>query len=484
MFDSDWGIIEISQYLNLVNETFIVSKTNEKGIITYVNDKFVKISGYSKDELIGKPHNIVRHPQVPSSVFENLWNTIKDGKKFEGVLKNKAKDGSSYVTEVNIFPIINENGANEYLSIRTDITKYALKKEAEVLNASEQIKIIINKDGFIVDFSQKAGEFLPKLKVNDTLHSALRIDSNKTNYSELRKFITQLDNILIDMLFEKKQFQGETLQYKDKIFSLHIEKLSNDFILSFIDITEKEMEKQEHQRKLDESKDKMLMVFTHELKTPLNGIIGFSEVLSKRLRRGLERGVKDKDINRYLDLTDDINALGHNLFSMIISLLDSAKLKSNEYNLSKKEFLFSELIKEKISLINKIYTQDVLMEIDDFNIYSDQKSIEHIFTNLFTNALKYGDGKVYISLKQNGQKFILTVEDNGKGINEADKERIFNMFEQLDNSEVTRETEGTGIGMHFVKQLCDLLKFSIEIKKSDRLGGASFVISGDCSIEE
>ena len=66
----------LEQYRKTLDETAIVSKTDKHGIITFVNDKFCKISGYSEDELIGKPHNIVRHPDTPKSFFKNLWTTI------------------------------------------------------------------------------------------------------------------------------------------------------------------------------------------------------------------------------------------------------------------------------------------------------------------------------------------------------------------------------------------------------------------------
>ncbi|SFV60608.1 SIGNAL-TRANSDUCTION SENSOR PROTEIN-PAS/PAC domain [hydrothermal vent metagenome] len=80
---------------------YIVSKTDPKGIITYGNDYFVEISGYSEAELIGKPHNIIRHPDMPKIVFKLMWDRIKKGENIMAVVKNLAKDGSYYwvVTE-------------------------------------------------------------------------------------------------------------------------------------------------------------------------------------------------------------------------------------------------------------------------------------------------------------------------------------------------------------------------------------------------
>jgi len=69
-----------NQILEGIEKNFLISKTNPKGIITYVNNLFCKISGYTREELLGKPHNIVRHPDMPKTVFKELWETIKDKK--------------------------------------------------------------------------------------------------------------------------------------------------------------------------------------------------------------------------------------------------------------------------------------------------------------------------------------------------------------------------------------------------------------------
>ena len=102
----------IDNEIKLSNKRYIVSKTDAKGIIEYGNDYFVEISGYSEAELIGKPHNIVRHPDMPKIAFKLMWDRIKEGRNFMAVVKNLAKDGSYYwvVTdfEPKIDPISNK----------------------------------------------------------------------------------------------------------------------------------------------------------------------------------------------------------------------------------------------------------------------------------------------------------------------------------------------------------------------------------------
>jgi PAS domain S-box-containing protein len=80
----------------------LLSETDEVGRITFVNEAFCRISKYGREELIGQPHNIVRHPDMPREVFEKLWNTIARGDIFKGILKNKARDGSHYWVSATI----------------------------------------------------------------------------------------------------------------------------------------------------------------------------------------------------------------------------------------------------------------------------------------------------------------------------------------------------------------------------------------------
>ena len=115
----------LEQYKATVDKSFIVSKTDPKGIITYVNSEFCNISGYEEEELLGKPHNIIRHPDIPKSTFKEMWYTIKDLKKpWRGKVKNLKKDGGEYWVKAIVNPILNANNeVIEYISIRTDFTE-------------------------------------------------------------------------------------------------------------------------------------------------------------------------------------------------------------------------------------------------------------------------------------------------------------------------------------------------------------------------
>lgn len=113
----------------------IVSETDLKGVITYANRKFCEISGYTKEELIGKPHNIIRHPDMPKKAFETMWNSIKQGNVWSGLVKNLRKDGRYYWVDTTITPIQDENGAIiKYAAARKPASDAGIK-EAETLYA-------------------------------------------------------------------------------------------------------------------------------------------------------------------------------------------------------------------------------------------------------------------------------------------------------------------------------------------------------------
>lgn len=97
----------------------LVSKTDAKGIITYVNPAFVRISGFSEDELIGKNHNIIRHPDMPPEAFQDLWDECKAGNTWTGIVKNRCKSGDHYWVKANVTPVHLPDGSVEYMSVRT-----------------------------------------------------------------------------------------------------------------------------------------------------------------------------------------------------------------------------------------------------------------------------------------------------------------------------------------------------------------------------
>ncbi len=213
----------LNEYKKVVDISNIVSKTDLRGNITYVNSKFCEISGYSKKELIGKPHNIVRHPNMPKEAFDNLWNIIQAKKAWNGVVQNLKKDGSSYFVDSTIMPIFNEDGkVIEYIAIRHDVTELILKT-AEV----EELKL--------KQMAENIGKAID-ITIEDTIKNmpiatiVIDIDDNILNYNEEFKAI-------FDMLEDRKillKLQHKDLNLRD-IFIANEEFLTKNNLINWKD---------------------------------------------------------------------------------------------------------------------------------------------------------------------------------------------------------------------------------------------------------
>lgn len=131
----------LEQYSNLLDELCLVSKGDLTGNITYVNDKFCQVSGYTRAQMLGRPHNIVRHPSVPKMVFKRMWQRIQAGNIWRGISRNKTSDGNSYYADSVIMPLTDQKGnIVEYIAARYEITEL-LEKRDEVRLAFDTDKL-------------------------------------------------------------------------------------------------------------------------------------------------------------------------------------------------------------------------------------------------------------------------------------------------------------------------------------------------------
>jgi methyl-accepting chemotaxis protein len=156
-------IDELRVRSEIMDRTCIVSEANLRGDIVSCNDKYCEVSQYSRDEAIGQPHSLTRHPDSPKSMFKELWATIGRGDTFRGVIKNRKKDGSPYYVDAVIAPVLGENGKpKKYLGVRYDITEAEIERQ----HAKGIIRAINGAYAFV--------EFDPTGKIVDTNENFLR----------------------------------------------------------------------------------------------------------------------------------------------------------------------------------------------------------------------------------------------------------------------------------------------------------------------
>ncbi|MDJ1506871.1 PAS domain S-box protein [Xanthocytophaga agilis] len=122
---------ELDARMHVLNQAALLSESDLYGNITFVNDRFCEVSGWSREEALGKPHNVVRHPENPKSLYKDMWTTIKSGRIFRGTFKNRAKNGTTYWVDATIAPVLDAEGNPiKYIGIRYDITEQFEKSEA------------------------------------------------------------------------------------------------------------------------------------------------------------------------------------------------------------------------------------------------------------------------------------------------------------------------------------------------------------------
>ena len=159
----------LEDYINLVDENVIISTTNKNGIITDVSKAFCKISGYTKEELIGKNHSIVKHPDTPTEFYKNMWDTLLSGKTWKGEIRNRSKDGKDYWVFAVIKPIFRNYEIVGFNALRTNITN---KKYIEQLSITDELTQLYNRRHFNI----KIEEEINRAKRDDKYFTLLIID--------------------------------------------------------------------------------------------------------------------------------------------------------------------------------------------------------------------------------------------------------------------------------------------------------------------
>ena len=173
----------IQEYKKAVDASTIFSIGDTKGRILYANKQFLEVSGYSFEELVGKPHSVVRDPQMPKEVFAQMWKTIQNKRVWKGTITNRKKNGQPYYVEATIVPILDENGnITEYAGIRNDITKLVLKeRELAELKDKQRSKDI-----------QKALEINTEQMLESIPFASIIIDANTLLISHYNKLFEEL----------------------------------------------------------------------------------------------------------------------------------------------------------------------------------------------------------------------------------------------------------------------------------------------------
>lgn len=217
----------LNEYKNAIENTNIVSKTDINGIITFVNEEFCNLCGFSEDELLGQNHNIIRHPDTPKSAFKKLWDTILAGRVHKGVVKNKKKNGDFFYAQTTIIPIFDEDGKIfEFIAIRHDVTKlFTLNEE---LVATKQKLMQLNEN-----LEQVVAQKTNSLKIlNENLEKKIE-DAIAINNAQQKIIFQQNRQVILGQMLENiaHQWRQPLNELSLAIYLLHNEKKDKHYKL-------------------------------------------------------------------------------------------------------------------------------------------------------------------------------------------------------------------------------------------------------------
>lgn len=357
----------LKQYKEAIEKSNIISKTDVNGIITFVNDEFCAISGYSKDELIGRNHNIVRHPDVPKEKFALLWETIKNKNIYKDTVKNLAKDGTAFYVNTTIIPILDESqNIAEYIAIRYDVTKEMLLRE-------ELIKKEVEYEELNRSLEKRVEEQTRELKeLNQTLEERVQEEIAK-NEEKQRMMFWQSRHASLGQMLANIAHQWRQPLTELSLAMFNIKKaLQNS---NEEDVNKFYLESKHIIQNMSQTIDDFTNFFSPDKEKYYFNI---SESIKESLVL-LENMINDEMITIKTDF-EDIEVLGitNELTQVIINLINN----------SKDAFIHNSILLREISITTKKENSFAVIEVQDNAGGIAKDNLEKIFEPYFTTKHK------------------------------------------------------------------------------------------------
>lgn len=357
----------LKQYKEAIEKSNIISKTDVNGIITFVNDEFCEISGYSKDELLGKNHNIVRHPDVDSKKFELLWETIKNKNIYKNTVKNLAKDGSTFYVNTTIIPILDESqNIVEYIAIRYDTTKEMLLREELLKKETEYEELNRSLEKMVEEQTRELKE------LNQTLEQRVKEEIAK-NEERQRVMFWQSRHASLGQMLANIAHQWRQPLTELSLAMFNIKKaLQNG---SEGDVTKFYAESKHIIKNMSETIDDFTNFFSPDKEKYYFNI---SESIQESIVL-LENMINDEMIIIKTDF-EDIEVLGitNELTQVIINLINN----------SKDAFLHNSILLREIAITTKKENGFAVIEVQDNAGGIAKENLEKIFEPYFTTKHK------------------------------------------------------------------------------------------------
>lgn len=437
-----------------VGQHAIVSVADRKGGITYVNDKFVEISGYSRQELVGQNHRLLKSETHPPEFYRSLWKTIAGGETWHGEVRNLNKNGEPYWVKATIIPFVNDQGNPvKYLSIRTDITQVkaaeSLKQQQASLDLIEHQVYMLWPDNLEIFYANRvAREQLLGLGMEPNTRAPwfLTEGATKADFKALLSPVLSGEQVSMIYHADMPLPGGGSFPTETTAQMIRPQDEKQRIFLSVRDITER--------RKVEKAKSEFIATISHELRTPLTSIIGGLGLIKLSLLKG-----KSEQVDRLLDISSK-NA--ERLKRLIDEILDLEKLEAGKMNLQMHQVDLAQAIRDSIMEISGFQTEkNVSVQARGLDtpvdVTADRDRLQQVTANLLSNALKFSHegGHIEVRIENQGENVRVSVRDWGVGIQDEAQSSIFDKFVQADMSD-TRSVGGTGLGLSIAKEIIEL----------------------------
>jgi PAS domain S-box-containing protein len=450
----------LEEFKQFVDKAALVSLADDKGRITYVNDKFIKVSGWSLDEVIGKDHSIVNSGKQPDGYWGKMYSEVLEGKIWNDVVTNKAKDGSLYYVDTYIKAIFDHDGKLEgFMSIRQDVTDLKIK-ENEISNRMNAI----NRSNAVIEFDLDGNIkfandlFLKSLGYSSHSeiigrHHNIFVEDSLRDTEEYKDFWKELreGNLFIGEITRKKK--DGSLIYLQATYNpiigndgkpYRIMKIATDITQSFNQQAEIEKKNTylEHAAK----------ILRHDMHSGINTYM-------PRGLNSLERRLSDDQIKE-LKIEAPIKMIKE-------GLRHTQKVYKGVYE-------FTNLVKKEVFLdISECDLKRILEDYLSSTAYRHQVIIEDLgkeevnealfctaLDNLIRNGLKYNDSPTkWVKISRENNSII--IEDNGRGMSQED----FKLLSKPYTRKEGQKESGTGLGLNICVAILDEHDFSITCSK-------------------
>jgi len=479
--------------------------TSKDGTIEYVNPAFTRLTGYTHEEAKGQNLRILKSGKHPKTFYTNLWRTVLRGEVWKSEIINKRKDGRLYWEHMTITPVKDADGEiTHFVAVKEDITREKEDEERirllqESVEQSNTAIFIVAANG-IIEYANTAATELTGYGRDELIGASadilMRAEANLPYFSSFREHIQQRKPWQSTLLVQRKDgsFRWAIINVAPILSEENPDIIGEGpapvrFVMSATDITErKKLEEELHKanqalKEANDFKTQLLGNVSHDMRTPLGGIIGYTEMLidgvfgpvTEEQRRALRHIFKSAQ-----QLTDFTSGL-----------LNQAELESGRLRLNIRLFSPQDLLKvvpsaEALAEAKGVKVHTEIAPNLPEQVYGDPYWLRQIIANLLSNAVKFTEkGDIWVRIYGvEGDRWAIEVEDTGSGIPPEAQKYIFEAFRQVDGSP-TRRQKGSGLGLSIVKRLVELMHGEIQLTSA--LGkGSKFTVILPCQahIEE